>query len=178
MLWGQEAKQKYLLENLDDVYRKVAYQYNLSDADFPNVEEFRGKLQKTAFANFPKADRVTLSILSDMLSVDIPQIFKNIAGVTSASEREKNNSRDEEEDGDQNLKAMMNFDLNTPQRQSDDDDGTSSIIFAVMFVFFAVAVAVALRGGYISEWLALAAVLAEKAKGVDVTPATAKGSGL
>jgi hypothetical protein len=165
MLWGHEAKQKYLMENLDDVYKKVAYQYNLSDADFPNLEEFRGKLQKTMFSEFPKADRATLSVLSDMLSVDIPQIFKSIAGVTSASEREKN-AKDEDGDegeGDLNLKAMMNFDLNTPQ--SVENENSASIIFALLFVIIVVGVAFAFQGGYLNEWLALIMELAERAKG-------------
>ena len=161
ILWGHETKQKYLMEHLDEVYKKVAYQYNLSDADFPNLEEFRGKLQKTMISDFPKADRATLSVLSDMLSVDIPQIFKSIAGVTSASEREKHQG--EEEDGDQNLKAMMNFDLNTPVTK--DNANSLSIIFAVIFVLVVIVIAFALQGGYLNEWLTLLIVLAERAKG-------------
>lgn len=160
MLWGHETKQKYLLEHLDEVYKKVAYQYNLSDADFPNMEEFRGKLQKTMFSDFPKADRATLSVLSDMLSMDIPQIFKSIAGVTSASERDKDHEGDD--DGDQNLKAMMNFDLNTPVAK--DNENSVSIIFALIFVLIVIAVGFAFQGGYLNEWLAVLVVMMERAK--------------
>ena len=153
LLWGHEKKQKYLLDNLDEVYRNVAYQYNLSLSDFPNQSEFRGKLQKTVFSEFPSPNRATLQVLSEMLSVDIPQIFKSIAGVTSASEREKQGNDDDDE-GDQNLKAMMNFDLNSPQLKQNNH--TASVISAVFFLLFVIAVAFALQGGYLSKWLSLA----------------------
>lgn len=165
MFWGHEAKQKFLMDNLDDVYKKVAYQYNLSDADFPNIEEFRGKLQKTMFSTFPKPDRATLTEMSDMLSVDIPQIFKSIAGVTSNSEREKN-AKDEDDDGegDQNLKAMMNFDLNTLNHHK-DDDSTMSIIVALVFVIVVILIAFLFQGGHLNQWVFLVEALLQRVSG-------------
>mmetsp|Transcript_18256 Transcript_18256/g.30443 ORF Transcript_18256/g.30443 Transcript_18256/m.30443 type:complete len:488 (-) Transcript_18256:220-1683(-) len=174
MLWGHEAKQKYLMDNLDDVYKKVAYQYNLSDADFPNIEEFRGKLQKTMFSTFPKPDRATLTVMSDMLSTDIPQIFKSIAGVTSTSEREKNAKDDDEDgEGDQNLKAMMNFDLNTLNHYKEDDN-TASIVSALVFVFMVVLLAFLFKGGHLDAWVKL--VIEMKQRLLTPTTATAEPS--
>lgn len=49
--------------------------------DFPDIEDFKGVLQRMDFYTFPKTNRVVLNQLQDMLLVDIPRIIALVAGV-------------------------------------------------------------------------------------------------
>ena len=162
MLWGHEKKQKQLMENLEEVYREVAHQYNLSVGDFPNVEEFRGKLQKHSMSSFPVADRKTLSVLSDMLSIDIPRIFKNIAGISPSNDKEGDHNDDDDEN--QNLKAMMNFDLNGPRMKESPSASIYIFLTALVFGVLIAVLAVTFQVGYLHEWVEFFKIAFEHAK--------------
>lgn len=134
LLWGFEAAQKHLLDNLEEVYREVRYAYNLSEGDFPPVNEFRATLRLQEFRKFPKSDRQTLVALKELLSTDIPVIFKSIAGVTT----DKRGSEDHEDDvANKSLQAVMNFDFNTTE-----GGGNFSTILAFVAAFVVLMVAI------------------------------------
>jgi hypothetical protein len=135
--WGTEASQKKILLNLEDVYREVKHVYNLPEGDFPPLEEFRAALQMQDFRKFPSCSRDDLNCLKELLSVDIPIIFKSIAGVSS------NKAKDTDEDGEgenKNLQAMMNFDFNT---SAEYNNANFLLAFASATVVLLIAIAVA-----------------------------------
>ena len=81
VLWGQEAMQKRLINDLPKVFAEVAIQYGLADGDFPKLEEFRSALRMADFTKFPIVNRDILNSLQDILSTDIPRIIAHCAGV-------------------------------------------------------------------------------------------------
>jgi EH domain-containing protein 1 len=80
--WGANGMQTVLINNLDEVYEEVRRTYQLSDGDFPRIDEFRAKLQLEDFYSFPKTDRKTLQMLQMILTEDIPYIVSQLAGVS------------------------------------------------------------------------------------------------
>lgn len=80
-LWGANHAQLALIEKLDEVYEEVRRTYQLSDGDFPRLDDFRAKLQLEDFYTFPKTDRKTLQILQTVLTEDVPYIISQLAGV-------------------------------------------------------------------------------------------------
>jgi hypothetical protein len=112
MFFGKEAKQKQLLNSLDLIYVEVQRAYNLPAGDFPPIEEFRANLMLHDFSTFPATDRSTLTELKDMLSSDIPKIFKQIAGVSTEGGSDDNDNTDNK---NASLKAMLNFDFEAPK---------------------------------------------------------------
>ena len=144
LLWGFEAAQKKLLNNLDDVYREVKHTYNLSEGDFPPVDEFRASLQLQQFQKFPKCDRETLVVLKDLLSTDIPVIFRSIAGVST--EGTKGDESDAEEDiANKSLHAVMNFDFNTAE--SSNLNTILAVVAAVVVLVLAILISVLVDNG-------------------------------
>lgn len=80
-LWGANSTQTMLINKLDEVYEEVRRTYQLSDGDFPRLDEFRARLQLEDFYSFPKTDRKTLQALQTILTEDIPYIVSQLAGV-------------------------------------------------------------------------------------------------
>jgi hypothetical protein len=137
-LWGHDHIQGKLIANLEKIYVEVRHNYNLPEGDFPPLEEFKAKLQLTDFRQFPKLERKVLIQLKDMLTYDIPSIFKSIAGVSSSSSSSSSNNKSATDEGDdegeedgetilpetnRNLQAMLNFDLNSFDKQSFTSSG-------------------------------------------------------
>lgn len=82
-LWGKEAAQNKLIDNLDQVFEIVKRNYNLSEGDFPNLGEFKAVLRLSDFSTFPYTSKDTLNVLQDLLTIEIPRIFSTVAGVTN-----------------------------------------------------------------------------------------------
>ena len=83
--WGANHMQTTLISKLDEVYDDVRRTYQLSEGDFPRIEDFRAKLQMEDFYSFPKTDRKTLQKLQMLLTEDIPYIISQLAGVPDTS---------------------------------------------------------------------------------------------
>jgi hypothetical protein len=85
MFMGAEKTRAGLIKNLDKVFEEVKNLYHLSDGDFPNIDEFRGVLQRMDFYTFPAIDRKVLNQLQDMLSTDIPRIVDHVGGASGGA---------------------------------------------------------------------------------------------
>lgn len=83
MLWGKEAAQNYLIDNLDTVFSTVRRNYQLAEGDFPKLDEFKTKLRLADFTKFPRINKDVLNTLQDLLTIDIPQIISHVAGVVN-----------------------------------------------------------------------------------------------
>ena len=81
-LWGQEARQNYLIEHLDEVFATVREKYRLAEGDFPNVDDFRAKLRSASdFSKFPPTSKEVLEQLQNLLTVDIPRVVNHVSAV-------------------------------------------------------------------------------------------------
>ena len=78
-----------MIERLSEIFKSVQLDYNLSEGDFPSVEEFKNtlKFHMIDFRSFPHADRRVLTQLKDMLTNDIPRVMKLIGGVKAAGSK-------------------------------------------------------------------------------------------
>lgn len=85
LFMGAEQTRAGLIKNLDKVFEEVRNLYHLSEGDFPNIDEFRGVLQRMDFYTFPAIDRAVLNQLQDMLSTDIPHILSHVSGATGGA---------------------------------------------------------------------------------------------
>lgn len=82
---GAEQTRAGLIKNLERVFEEVKNLYHLSDGDFPDIDEFRGVLQRMDFYTFPAIDRAVLNQLQEMLSSDIPRILDHVAGASGGA---------------------------------------------------------------------------------------------
>jgi hypothetical protein len=157
-LWGHDQIQSKLIQNLEKIYVEVRHIYNLPEGDFPPLEEFKAKLQLSDFRQFPKLQRSVLIELKDMLTYDIPSIFKSIAGVSST--KSSSSSTEEDEGGavggvpleteNRNLQAMLNFDLNSFDKRQ--HTSSQSILIHIILPFV-IALLVLLLGFMISYFV-------------------------
>eukprot|EP01111_Echinosteliopsis_oligospora_P015488 TRINITY_DN6144_c0_g1_i1.p1 TRINITY_DN6144_c0_g1~~TRINITY_DN6144_c0_g1_i1.p1 ORF type:complete len:521 (+),score=139.57 TRINITY_DN6144_c0_g1_i1:59-1621(+) len=75
-IFGKEAKQKELIDNLAVTYRKVQQKFNLHPSDFPPFERYKEWLALNDFSKFPKLDPRLIAQLDDALSVQIPKLMQ------------------------------------------------------------------------------------------------------
>ena len=101
--WGANHVQTMLIDKLDEVFEDVRRTYQLSEGDFPRIEEFRAKLQMEDFYSFPKTDRKTLQKLQILLTEDIPYIISQLAGVPDTSMISTSDEGDGEEEKEQEV---------------------------------------------------------------------------
>ena len=82
-LVGRRRVQRELIDNLQLIFETVRKQNNLSEGDFPSVEEFANCLREMDdFTKFVKADKETLRLLDELILVDIPNIMKGTTGIS------------------------------------------------------------------------------------------------
>lgn len=146
-LWGFEAAQKKLLDNLPEVYREVRYTYNLSDGDFPPIESFRAALQLQQFEKFPRCDRATLVALKDLLSSDIPVIFRSIAGVSGNGDKKEEGEVEVDEVANKSLHAVMNFDFNASAEGSNGNVTILAVLAAFAVLVLAIVISILVDNG-------------------------------
>jgi len=73
---GKEKKQKKLIEELGAVFRAVMKRYNLAAGDFPNIEEYKSKLQEQDFSKFSSLKLPIIEAAENTLSTDIPRLME------------------------------------------------------------------------------------------------------
>lgn len=79
-LWGKNSVQLHLMEHLKEIFEDVRRTYSLAEGDFPSVDDFRASLALCDFSKFPLADRRTLNVLQDLLTLEIPRIVSQAVG--------------------------------------------------------------------------------------------------
>lgn len=91
-LYGKERAQLALIAKLDELFLEVRRTYQLSEGDFPKVEEYKQVLSLCDFSTFPRINRRTLDALQTLLREDIPRITVMVSSEPSLSGiKNKNN---------------------------------------------------------------------------------------
>jgi len=72
---GKDAKKKELIKKLDEVYKKIQEEYNIPEADFPDITNMRAKLKKCDFTKFHPLNKEMVARVDRMLSEDIPRLM-------------------------------------------------------------------------------------------------------
>lgn len=78
--FGKGKKQKQILDNLAEEFRKVQHQYNLPKGDFPNLRRFKENLERYEIHKFPKLDTKLISSMDQVLATDIPRLMRALPG--------------------------------------------------------------------------------------------------
>lgn len=76
--FGKEERQAELIEQLPNVYRKIAGERGISMGDFPDCKEMQIKLARVPFSAFPKLDKKLMEPLDHMLTVEAPKLLAAI----------------------------------------------------------------------------------------------------
>ena len=74
--FGHEKKQKKLLANIHDEFRKTTMENNLPPGDLPNPERFAAILEPMQLHKFPRVDKKALSSIEEVLTQDIPSLMQ------------------------------------------------------------------------------------------------------
>lgn len=74
--FGHEKKQKKLLANIHDEFRKTTMENNLPLGDLPNPERFAAILEPMQLHKFPRVDKKAFSSIEEVLSQDIPSLMQ------------------------------------------------------------------------------------------------------
>lgn len=83
--YGKDRAQLTLISKLDELFLEVRRTYQLSEGDFPKVEEYKQVLSLCDFSTFPRINRRTLDALQTLLREDIPRITVMVSSEPSLS---------------------------------------------------------------------------------------------
>lgn len=118
-IWGKEATQQQLIKNLDDIFEEVRLKYQLSEGDFPRLDEYKAALALSDISAFPVIDRKVLNTLQELLLKDIPMITSHVAGASSnRTEDEDNSDSDENENQRPELFKIKEADSTSSKRKT------------------------------------------------------------
>jgi hypothetical protein len=90
MLMGHAKKQKELIENLPAVFRAVLKKYNLASGDFPEINDFRAKLQEQDFTKFAALKQKLIDDSEQVLGVEFPRLMEALPRAQSEINASKN----------------------------------------------------------------------------------------
>eukprot|EP00301_Raphidiophrys_heterophryoidea_P005928 c12434_g2_i1.p1 GENE.c12434_g2_i1~~c12434_g2_i1.p1 ORF type:complete len:561 (-),score=127.15 c12434_g2_i1:203-1798(-) len=76
--FGKSKKTQELIENLGDIFLQVQKRHQLAVGDFPNLEDFKEKLNGFDFAKFKKMNTSKMDRLDHVLSFEIPKLINNM----------------------------------------------------------------------------------------------------
>lgn len=145
-LWGKEARQTYLVDHLQEIFTEVRRMYQLSEGDFPRLDEYKACLRLSDLSTFPHINRKVLHELQEMLLQEIPAITSKVAGM-----QESTGTDDDDEPG--LSKNSSQPDLFTIGDMVNSDAGKSSkmplVIVAISALVLVIAVVVAALLGVI-----------------------------
>lgn len=77
--FGQQAKQKQLLDNLAEEFFEVMKKTRLPQGDFPNLQRFKDVASTYDFAKFPNITDKMLEVADASLSQGIPDLLRQLA---------------------------------------------------------------------------------------------------
>ena len=76
MFMGYQKKQAQLMENMKQVFRSVMKKYNLAPGDFPDIDDFRSKLQEQDFSKFAPLKQKLIDEVEGVLGSDLPRLME------------------------------------------------------------------------------------------------------
>jgi Domain of unknown function (DUF5600) len=130
-LWGKEAMQRKLIDDLPHVFETVKRQYGLAEGDFPKIDEYRAALRLADFSTFPKTSREVLNTLQDMLTVDIPRIVSRVAGVEKEGPAVAPDSAEADDSKRSNKQPSL---FTFSEKQSEDNHFPCIMAFLIILV--------------------------------------------
>jgi hypothetical protein len=77
-VFGKDAKKKELVNNLDQVYRQIQREHNISPGDFPPIERMKEMLKEQDFNKFQPLKPKLIERVDQMLSDDISRLMQMI----------------------------------------------------------------------------------------------------
>jgi GTPase SAR1 family protein len=88
-LIGKDAKKKELINKLSDIYASIQRQYELSPADFPEIERMKENLRHCDFSKMPAMKPKMLEAVDSMLSDDIGRLMNMIPHEVETAQKEE-----------------------------------------------------------------------------------------
>lgn len=76
--FGQKKAQEKLLDNLEQEFKQVQREHHLHSGDFPDVARYREILSAFDISKFPKLDKSMIKQIEDALSIDIPNLIRQM----------------------------------------------------------------------------------------------------
>lgn len=76
MFMGKDKKQKQLCAELPQVFRAVLKRHNLAPGDFPDIKDFKSKLEEQDFSKFSILKPQLIETADSALSIDIPRLME------------------------------------------------------------------------------------------------------
>ena len=77
-VFGKEAKQKQLINNLPAIFAQIQKATGLSAGDFPKIEEFAESLKTCDFSTFKKLNPTMIEALDKMMSTELPRLMAQV----------------------------------------------------------------------------------------------------
>uniref|UniRef100_A0A8D8YEL7 EH domain-containing protein 1 n=2 Tax=Cacopsylla melanoneura TaxID=428564 RepID=A0A8D8YEL7_9HEMI len=77
-MFGKEAKKKDLIKKLDEIYKQIQREYQISPGDFPKVEKMQELLQHHDFTKFQQLRPRLIEVVDKMLAEDIAHLMQQI----------------------------------------------------------------------------------------------------
>lgn len=111
-MFGQKKKAASLLENMDKVFQEVQAKYQLAVGDFPNLNEFRSKMESLDLAKFPKMGKRTLAVLDDALERKIPALIDQMNSDAEIQKQQVDEGLNPFDERGAGLVAYMDNDMN------------------------------------------------------------------
>lgn len=115
-LWGYQRAQDRLIERLPEVFQELRRKYDLSEGDFPNIDDYRAVLKLLDFTRFPHTKREVLLSLRTMLTNDIPAIMSHIHSVEDLEVDSLGNIKVKKTTSNSKLKGAANAKATEEQR--------------------------------------------------------------
>lgn len=77
MTWfGKQKTQKKLVENLENIFKKLQKKYNIPAGDFPEIKKYQATLAELDFSKFPSLNRKLIEQMDEVLSNDLTLLLK------------------------------------------------------------------------------------------------------
>jgi len=77
-IFGKDAKQKELIDNLETEFVEIQRIYKIPMGDFPNADRYKERLKDKNFSNFPKYSERLFNMLEEILSRDLPMLMNMV----------------------------------------------------------------------------------------------------
>jgi EH domain-containing protein 1 len=85
LLMGHAKTQKKLLEDMPSVFRSVMKKYNLAPGDFPELIDFKSKLQEHDFSKFSPIKLKLIESADNVLGVEFPRLMQALPRATDVT---------------------------------------------------------------------------------------------